>query len=281
MARPITSILSLHVGQGKVRDTYLTPLLYTGTSLGIEAQRWRLHSNLRWASWQQADLAYALASDHGDDSDAQAGRLRYRYGALRSFASPYSFPDEEGRAVADRRGAWTFYVGPYIGIDVGFNYNTMMASGNNPATARLSADVGAAAAVAYRFQNPRAHGLSVMLQAHGPLAGFGFMPEYGASYYETFYLGHSDGSFHFTSLHNQQDLDLQLSADVPLALIPWLRRCDTVLRLGGAYRIETMDVNHLVTRFSSFDFVIGWVIQTLPYSRRKSSLLNRPAYEAY
>jgi hypothetical protein len=45
LPRPVTNILSLRIGQGKMRDTYLTPLLYTGSSISLEGQRWRMHRN--------------------------------------------------------------------------------------------------------------------------------------------------------------------------------------------------------------------------------------------
>lgn len=118
-----------------------------------------------------------------------------------------------------------------------------------------------------------------MLQAQLPLMGAAFTPEYGASYYETFLLQTTDNNAHFTSLHNQQDLDLRLTTDVPLSVLykPW----ETVVRLGVGYHIETMKINDITTRCSSFEFVVGWVYQYLPYSRRKAHQLKLSAYEAY
>lgn len=265
-ARPVTSSLSLLLGQGQVRNTYLTPLLYSGADLTIQGQRWRLQRNLQWVNWQQAQASLLLATDRGDHSDDLSGRFSYRYGVLHRWQGLAGLP-------------FSFYVGPYAGADLGFDYNLKMASSNNPATARITANLGAAGALSYRFQQPRAQGLKVTLQAHAPLLGMAFMPEYGASYYETFYLNTTQGNAHLTSLHNQQDLDLQLVADVPLAIVPWFRRYDSVLRVGASYHIETMDVNHTTTRYSRFGLVLGWVYEYLPFSRRKASLLNRPVYE--
>ena len=278
LPRPVTNILSLRMGQGKMRDTYLTPLLYTGSSISLEGQRWRMHRNLDWTSWQLADIAFSTGEDHGHDSEAWAGRLRYRYGILRRWSDSL---DPLTLDIRPESSPWSFYLGPYAGIDLGFDYNLKIASSNNPATARITTNLGAAGAVCYRFQTPAAQGMRVMLQAHAPLLGMGFCPEYGASYYETFYLDSSDHIFHFTSLHNQQDLDVQLAVDFPLAIIPWFRSFDSVLRLGGSYHIETMDINDITTRYSSFEFVIGWVYQYLPFSRRKASLLKRSPYDAY
>jgi hypothetical protein len=278
LPRPVTNVLSLRVGQGRMRDTYLAPLLYTGSSIALEGQRWRMLRNHSWTGWQQADILFLTGEDHGRDSEAWAGRLRYRYGVLRRWSDCL---DRNTQEVRTDGSPWSFYLGPYAGIDLGFDYNLKIASSNNPAAARVTTNLGAAGAVSYRFQAPAAQGMRVMLQAHGPLLGMGFCPEYGASYYETFYLDSSDNTFHFTSLHNQQDLDVQLSVDFPMAVIPWFRRFDSVIRLGGLYHIETMDINHITTRYSSLEFVIGWVYQYLPFSRRKASLLKRSPYDAY
>ena len=278
LPRPVTNILSLRLGQGKMRDTYLTPLLYTGSNISLEGQRWRMHRNLDWTSWQQADIMFSTGEDYGHDSEAWTGRLRYCYGILRRWSDCL---DPTTLDVRSESSSWSFYLGPYAGIDLGFDYNLKLASSNNPATARVTTNLGAAGAVCYRFQTPAAQGMRVMLQAHAPLLGMGFCPEYGASYYETFYLDSSSDTFHFTSLHNQQDFDVQLAVDFPMAIIPWFRRFDSVVRLGGSYHIETMDINHITTRYSSLEFVIGWVYQYLPFSRRKAGLLKRSPYNAY
>ena len=278
LPRPVTNILSLRIGQGKMRDTYLTPLLYTGSSISLEGQRWRMHRNPVWTSWQQADIMFSTGEDHGHNSEAWIGRLRYRYGILRRWSESLSNLSNPSNP---SNSPWSFYLGPYAGVDLGFDYNLKMGSSNNPATARITTNLGAAGAVSYKFQTPWAQGMKVMLQAHAPLLGMGFCPEYGASYYETFYLNTSGNILHFTSLHNQQDVDVQLAVDFPLAIIPWFRSFDSVLRLGGSYHIETMDINDITTRYSSFEFVIGWVYQYLPFSRRKASLLKRSPYDAY
>ena len=281
LPRPVTNILSLRIGQGKMRDTYLTPLLYSGGSISLEGQRWRMHRNPVWTSWQQADIMFSTGEDHGHNSEAWTGRLRYRYGILRRWSESLSNLSNPSNPSETFGSPWSFYLGPYAGIDLGFDYNLKMASSNNPATARITTNLGAAGAVSYKFQSPWAQGMKVMLQAHAPLLGMGFCPEYGASYYETFYLNTSGNILHFTSLHNQQDVDVQLAVDFPLAIIPWFRSFDSVLRLGGSYHIETMDINDITTRYSSFEFVIGWVYQYLPFSRRKASLLKRSPYDAY
>lgn len=267
--RPVASVLTFQLGASKVRDTYLTALAYTGPSWGVQYERWRLRRRCRWVNEQVLNLDVSRPEDAAKNGYMWAGRLRYRYVMMKRWPSGDS-----------RSAPWAFYLGPYAGADLGFNYNMKLAASNNPATVRLAGNLGASGAVAYRYRMG-GQDCSLMLQAQAPLLGTALVPEYGASYYETFYLGDRDNTVHFTSLHNQQDLDLRLTTDIPLSVLGFLRRSDGTIRLGAAYHIETMDINHIVTRYSSFEFVIGWVRQYLPYSRRKANMLKSSAYEAF
>lgn len=278
--RPATMSVTLHAGPGQVRNTYLAPLLYSGINYGVETERWRMYKphgercgdRPQWINWQSADLNFTMADDKSEMSSTWAGRLRYRYGAL--YAWQHHHDD-----------GWVMAAGPYIGAEAGFDYNLKIASSNNPATARAAANLGATALVSYSFSRcPGTVGskpLRLQLQVSAPLLGAALMPDFGASYYESFYLDSPMHSINFTSPHNQQDLDVKLSADVPWAIIPWLRRYDHVLRVGANYHIETMDIHHVVNRHSRFEFVLGWVYQYLPYGRSKTNLLRGNSYEVF
>lgn len=262
--RPVTCAVSATLGSGKVRDTYLTPLAYEGIAYGLQAERWRTMRTLQWTSQQRFDLSMNSGDIASGNSSMLSGRLRYRYALM------YGWKLDALRS--------TLLVGPYAGIDLGFNYNLKMASGNNPATARLCHNLGLSAAGVTHY-TLRGQDCAAMLQAQAPLMGVAFVPEYGASYYETFMLQSTDDDEHFTSLHNQQDLDLRLTTDIPLAVV--CKSWKTTVRLGVGYHIETMKINDITTRCSSFEFVMGWVYQYLPYSRKKAHLLKLSAYEAY
>lgn len=240
---PVTTSIELHLGTASIRNTYLTPLLYSGPVLGVGYERSRIWRNLNWRSLQSLLGQFAMGEDRGMHSDQWAGRLRYRYAALYSFELYYL----------------ALMVGPYAGMDLGFDYNVKMGGSNNPATARVTANAGlqCMASLPYRLWGRHCLG---SLQLHAPLAGYALMPEYGASYYESFYLTHAGELHHFTSLHNQQDFDLKLTTDIPVR-----RRGFGALRLGLGYHIETMQINKITTRFSSFEAVVGWTFQTLPF----------------
>lgn len=248
--RPVTSSLSLGVGDGKMRDTYLTNLLYDGVAVDIHYDRTRMMRFHKWNNLQSLDLSFMSGDDQqGGLSSAIDGRIRYRYAMHRVWT-------------LDK---YSFFVGPYIGMDLGFNYNLKMSNGNNPATVRLTENLGLSCGAGWNYAIRR-QPCKVDLLVQTPLMGSALVPEYGASYYETFYLQEDvDKCVRSTSLHNQQDLDIRLTTDMPFSIIPWFKRYGSSLRLGVAYHIETMDINHIVTRNSTFQFVLGWTWQYLPY----------------
>ncbi len=248
--RPVTASLSLGIGRGKVRDTYLTPLLYQGTALDLHFDRSRVMRGCKWSNLQMADLSFTDGDDTASGlTSAYALRLRYSF-AMHKY---WHFPSANT----------SLEVGPYFGLDFGGNYNLRIANGNNPATLRLAEGFGLSAAATWVYW-PFGHPCPVNFTVQMPLIGTAFVPEYGASYYETFYLETAPNETTFTSLHNRQDLTLRLTTDVPFAVIPWLHNGSS-LRLGLGYHIETMDINDIVTRYSTFQLVVGWSWQYLPY----------------
>ena len=267
LARPVTNVLELQLGSASARDTYLTPQLYSGMNLGLRYDRWHAWKQPQWVSLQSMTAHFGMLEDAGKHSEEWVGRFTYRYAAHCRWNHLWCEP-------------LTVMVGAFSGIEVGFDYNLKMASANNPATAKLAMNTGLSAAGIWHY-NLRGKGCSAMLQMQLPLIGFALQPEYGASYYETFYLNTEEDAMCFTSLHNRQDLEVRLTTDLALAAIPWMKDNGNSLRVGVGYQIQTMDVNRVVTRYSSFDFVIGLVFEHLKYNRQKSNLLKRQANEAY
>lgn len=242
--RPVTSSLELHLGAASVRNSYLAPLLYSGPVLGLGYERRRDWCRSPWMSQQRLDGQFAMGEDQGAHSEDWSGRLRYLY------AAHYQWRD-----LAD---GFTLMAGTSLGTELGFDYNLKTASGNNPATAHVVVNAGLSLMGTYHYVLFGRHSLA-SLQLQAPLLGYALMPEYGASYYETFYLKNTQNLHHFTSLHNQQDLDVRLTTDIPVSV-----HHGGALRLGVAWHIETMDINQTIHRFSSFEAVVGWTFQCVP-----------------
>jgi len=251
--RPVTSSLSLGLGKGNQRDTYLTNLHYEGFALDVHYDRTRMMRRWKWNNVQTVDASYMAGDDQQAGlSSVMVGRFRYRFAMHKVWNL-----DENVQGLS-------LYVGPYAGLDLGFNYNLKMASGNNPATIRLTENLGISAGSTWNY-SIRRQPCQVNLLVQSPVIGSALVPEYGASYYESFYLNPSDNTTHTTSFHNQQDLDVRLTTDLPVSIIPWFKRYGNSVRLGMAYHIETMDINQIVTRYSTFQFVIGWSWKYVPY----------------
>lgn len=242
--RPVSSSLEFHGGSASVRNSYLAPLLYSGMDLGISYERQRDWRYSPWMSLQRLDGQFTMGEDQGPHSENWSGRFRYRY------AAHYQWRDFSDNLV--------LMAGPYLGAEVGFDYNLKMAAGNNPATARAAVNAGLSLMGTYHYELFRRQSV-VSLQLQAPLLGYALMPEYGASYFETFYLGNTQHLHHFSSLHNQQDLDLRLTTDIPVS-----PHRGGALRLGVAWHIETMDINQTINRFSSLEAVVGWTFQCVP-----------------
>ena len=249
-ARPVQNVLTAEWGHGAARNTYLAPMLYSGNQWGARYERWRTMRSKKWHNEQiiDADFLTGLA-ENGKNSEMWSGRAMYRYAMHRGF---------NDLSISDL----SIYVGPYAGAEIGFDYNLKIGAANNPGAVRAVTNVGASAMAVYDYRI-KGRPCSVQLQAQAPVLGVAFMPEFGASYYETFLID-SDNNAHFASLHNEQDLDVRLSTDIPLAVIPGLRRLKTVVRVGGYYHIETMKINKIVNRYSTVGICVGWTWKYLP-----------------
>lgn len=252
--RPAQVSLSTEIGKGMTRDTYLAPLLYRGSLLGVRFDRQRTMRGGVWQNFQIIDAEFFSGdAEHGKNSTMWSGRFSYRY-AMHCPILTKTWLSDKGVSIL---------IGPFAGLEAGFDYNLKIAGSNNPVNARCAMNLGASVAGVYNytlFGRP----CSVDFLAQIPMVGSALMPEYGQSYYEAFLLDDGKHTMNFTSLHNQQDLDVRLSTNIPLAVIPWFKKIKTVVKIGGYYHIETMDINNIVTRYSSVGLTIGWTWRYLP-----------------
>lgn len=265
--RPVTNVLQLQMGRVSARDTYLTPQLYSGINMGVQYERWHAWKNPLWVSEQTVVARFGMPEDRGGHSSEWVGRFGYRYAAHHRWEHVLWEP-------------LTLLGGAFAGVEGGFDYNLKMEGANNPATVKMAVNTGVSAAAIWYYKlfgKPS----SAMLHMQLPLIGLALQPEYGASYYETFYLKTAGNETHFTSLHNRQDLDVRLTTDMALSAIPWLKNNGNRLRLGVGYHIETMDINQVVTRYSTCECIVGVVFDVMKYNRQKTNLLKRQTYEAY
>lgn len=220
-------------GWSTLLDTYLSPLTYKGTHVAVMDERFA-QMKAAGGRW----FAQSLFSLHGDYTLAAEGR-GLTVGGMADYAYTYYY---NLPLWGDKRGA-SFYVGPQGQLRIGGIYN--LRNSNNPAQLKLGVNLAASAMGKYGFVLWGAP-MSVRLQADVPLMGAAFAPDYGQSYYEIFYLGHSEGCVHVTSLHNNLSLRTHLSYDVQFrsytVRLTWMEDLYH-WRLGGQqYRMFTHSV---------------------------------------
>ncbi len=225
------------IGIGGVNrlETYLSPFEYTGTELRFLHESMRLTKKMdgRVSTQQFFEGNFSVSRSPSHDASYLAGDFDWR------IAWHYNWkPLQNLRMLA----------GVQTGASIGAVYNTR--NGNNPAQAKLSADIAASAMAIYRFTLLK-RTFSARCQLDAPLLGLMFSPAFGQSYYEMFSLGHYDHNICATWLGNAPTFRNLLTLDAPLGA--------GILRLGWRFDIRQSHVNHLKSHTWSNVFMIGYV----------------------
>ncbi len=225
------------IGIGGVNrlETYLSPFEYTGTELCFLHESMRLTKKMdgRVSTQQFFEGNFSISRSPSHDASYLAGDFDWR------IAWHYNWrPLQNLRVLA----------GVQTGASIGAVYNTR--NGNNPAQAKLSADIAASAMAIYRFALLR-RTFSARWQFDMPLVGLMFSPAFGQSYYEMFSLGHYDHNICATWLGNAPTFRNLLTLDAPIGA--------GTLRLGWRCDIRQSHVNHLKSHTWSNVFMIGYV----------------------
>jgi len=225
----------LGIGSKNQLDTYLSPNEYTGTEVRF------LQENIRPTRLlKQRVSMQSLLQINGSYTKSPTEDGKYMSGLVDwNLALHYSWKvSQKLRLMA----------GPQFGLHGGFIYNTR--NGNNPAQARLSADIGISGIAVYDFRI-RQQSFTLHYQADLPLAGLMFSPQYGQSYYEIFSLGHSKHNVCFTSPFAAVTFNQLLLLDVPLGKLIYRIGYEGCIRQSHVNEIKTHDWSHL--------FIIGIV----------------------
>lgn len=235
MSAPTEHQLLFSAGRINVLDTYLSPLEYTGPSVGV------LHRSERLARWGKGRVTVtglvngyaAYLHSPTDDGKEWEGHLS---GA---FGWHYNWRPARGLRLG---------LGGLAELSTGFTYNTR--NGNNPAQGRLGVSVALSAIASYDFRVFRRR-LSARAQVDVPLTGAQFTPNYGQSYYEIFSLGHYDHNVRWTHPGNAPSCRMLATLSFPLGR--------STLSVGYWMDIRQSELNHLKRHAWSHQFVLGYV----------------------
>ena len=216
-------------------ETYLSPFEYKGTELRFmhESMRLTKMKGGRISTQQFFEGNISHSKSPTNDASYLAGDFEWR------IAWHYNWQPLPGLRLL---------AGAQTGASIGGVYNTR--NGNNPAQAKLSADIAASGMAIYRFPL-LGRTFSARYQFDMPLVGLMFSPAFGQSYYEIFSLNHYDNNVCPTWLGNAPTFRNLLTLDAPLG--------SGTLRIGWRCDIRQSHVNQLKSHAWSNLFMIGYV----------------------
>ena len=230
------------IGSCHIKNTYLSPIIYSGTGIRIINERMKMvaKSDQRISSYQMIDIDLSSVRNPASTVAALAGFADYTFGYHYRFLPAKDFKVLTGAGI---KGMF------------GFIYNTQ--SANNPIAAHIDLDLNLSAMGIYTFRIKH-YPLTCRLQTEFPLAGALFMPAFGQSYYEIFGLENTSGIVGLSSLHNKFAMRNYLSVDFSV----W----KFTLRMGYLHSLYTTDMKDIQTRYTSHNLMIGFVKEFISFS---------------
>lgn len=230
--RSVHSVWALEWGAESILDTYLSPLRYHGTGLGLSAS-WQKNFTTRPELWvMHNDAAVRSATTHNPAHNARMFDfdIRYDWGASRRFTLPRRLQ---------------LFAGASAGLQGGVIY--LPRNGNNPASAKAELRLSLTAGAEWHTRLGRMP-LRLVESVRLPSLSAFFSPQYGETYYEI-YLGNHKGLAHCGWWGNHFAIDNLIAADLGLGR--------TALRVGYRFDARTSWVNHINTQVFTHALVIG------------------------
>jgi len=238
------------VGGYHIKNTYLSPVTYSGTGVRIVNERMKTVASYdsRLSSFQLIDIDFSSVSNPAGSVGALAGFVDYTFGYHYRF---HPLPGLKLLAGGSVKGMF------------GFVYNTQTA--NNPIATHIDLDLNASVMGIYTFRIKH-YPLTWRVQSDIPLTGALFTPAYGQSYYEIFGLGNTAGVVSFSSLHNKFVMRNYISVDFPV----W----KFTIRLGYLNNLYRTDIKEIQTRYTSHNLMIGLVKEFISFSGKNLTKEN-------
>ena len=242
------------IGGYHLKNTYLSPVNYTGTGLRIVNERMKIVSlsDYKVSSMQVVDIDFSSVRNPAGTVGALAGFADYSLGYHYRFRP---FPD------------FKLLTGASVKAMFGFIYNTQ--SANNPIATHVDLDLNISALGIYTFRIKN-YPLTCRFQTEIPLTGVLFTPAFGQSYYEIFGLRNTSGIVGFSSLHNKFAMRNYLSVDFPV----W----KFTLRMGYLNNHYLTDIKDIQTHYMSHNLMIGLVKEFISFSGK--NLKNEHDYQS-
>ncbi|MDR0768307.1 MAG: DUF3316 domain-containing protein [Dysgonamonadaceae bacterium] len=219
-------------GTSRVYDSYLSPLIYSGSNVGI------LYEKMCMAGWGNGNFSpqhqlffdYSCTGNKTNTASDHTGLIEYDYTVYYRFNLNDDFQ---------------VFAGAQAGVLLGFIYNSR--NGNNPVSAKGNVNLGLSGIAAYKLMI-KSQPVRFRYQFNLPVAGGVYSPQFGESYYEIG-LGNSEKLFYLSSFHNHFAFKNILSVELPLN---WL-----TFRATFANSFYQTIINDLTTQWHSNTFYLG------------------------
>lgn len=254
--RPVTGLYSFMIGSTSVNATYLTPLKYQGTQIGIfglwgkampfnpEKAIMEFDANANFCNILNPAQTARMVSLTGDFSWTMSWRHR--------FEKDFQFTLGGGASLMG---------GAYY----------LLRNSNNPVQAMANLSVLGVASISRHFKVGR---LPVLVsdRVKLPVAGVFFSPEYGETYYEI-YLGNHKGLAHAGWWGNNFRLDNLLSVTLDFGR--------TAMTVGYMLNVTNQWANNLNTKIITNSFVIGVIPGGLGLKKKNASIPDDAIYSTF
>lgn len=253
----VNEATSIGIGGYNIKDTYLSPIKYTGTGFRVMNERMKVVAlaNYRFSRQQVINVDLSFTDNPTETASNFSGFIDYSLG--------YHY---RMQPLSDLK----VLIGPSVRGLLGFVYNTR--NGNNPANMKLDIDLNISAMAIYNLKIKN-YPITLRYQIDMPFMGMLFSPHYGQSYYEIFNEGNDSGIVRLSSFHNKLAARNYLSADFPIA--------NFTVRVGYLNSIYKTDVNSIKGHIISNSFMIGLVKEFVSFGGKRLKKKSESYRSAY
>jgi len=236
-------------GTSYVKDSYLSPFIYSGWGMRILNERMKIISKGHFSRQQIINVDISSTKNPAENvSD---------FGAFADYSLAYHYRMEPSPNFKLLPGLSAHLMG-------GFIYNTR--NGNNPLSAKVDIDLGASLIALWHFRLMKIP-FTLRYQGELPFSGIFFAPEYGISYYEMFNVGNLSDVIRFNSFHNKFALKNYVTLDIPVS--------NFTIRMGYLNSLYYSDVRNIRSHIISNTFMIGWVKEFIPLGSKQNKNAQR------